>query len=99
MGCDQLVVVVRGVASVDAVGAVDQLEVVELPVVALLDVQDTALLVGQGLVQTVGRAWQTLSIKDNLLLLVGAESDRRSPRATLGDLDVCCGLLMLVDDA
>jgi hypothetical protein len=44
---EELVVVVRGVAGVDSVGSVDDLEVVETPVVALLDVKDTAFLVGK----------------------------------------------------
>lgn len=46
-GDDSLVMVVRRIPGVYAVGTVDELEVVKLPVLGILDVEDASVLVGQ----------------------------------------------------
>lgn len=46
-GDKPLVVIVGCIARIHAVRAVDQLEVVELPIISVLDVEDTAIFVGE----------------------------------------------------
>lgn len=43
---DLFVVVVRRVSGIDAVGSVDQLQLVKLPIPSLFDVEDAAVCVG-----------------------------------------------------
>jgi hypothetical protein len=51
---EPLVVVVRCVARIHAVRPVDQLQVVELPVIRVLDVKDAAVSVGEGGIEGCG---------------------------------------------
>jgi hypothetical protein len=53
---EALVVIVRRIARIHAIRSMDQLQVVELPVIRVLDVKNAAVAVREGSVEGCGRA-------------------------------------------